>query len=224
MRPEETMVDGIRVVRDDRFPGGTKARVLPRLLERNREYVYASTAYGYAQVALAYACANVGARSTVFTAARKTLHPRTLEALRAGARVHQVAPGYMTNVAAKARAYAQERGAILMPFGFDYPEFVLALADVARKLEPPAEAWCVAGSGTLSRALQLAWPQAQHRAVRIGKEPHAGNAYLYVAPEPFERDARVPPPFPSCSNYDAKAWRFVRAHAGPGALFWNVAR
>ena len=29
--------------------------------------------------------------------------------------------------------------------------------------------------------------------------------------------------FPSCGNYDAKAWRFITAQASPGALFWNVA-
>jgi len=43
------------------------------------------------------------------------------------------------------------------------------------------------------------------------------------APEKFEQDARLRPPFPSCSNFDAKAWRFVRQRAAPGALFWNVA-
>ena len=34
---------------------------------------------------------------------------------------------------------------------------------------------------------------------------------------------RDDPPFPSCSNYDATAWRFVKAYARQGALFWNVA-
>jgi hypothetical protein len=81
----------------------------------------------------------------------------------------------------------------------------------------------VAGSGTLTRALQAAWPGARFHAVRVGKPPDVGRARLYEAPEPFERDASLPPPFPSCSNYDAKAWRFLAEHARPGALFWNVA-
>jgi hypothetical protein len=46
---------------------------------------------------------------------------------------------------------------------------------------------------------------------------------VYRAPERFEDEALEPPPFPSCSNYDAKAWRFIRRHAEAGALFWNVA-
>ena len=30
------------------------------------------------------------------------------------------------------------------------------------------------------------------------------------------------PPFPSVSNYDAKAWKYMKEHASEGALFWNV--
>ncbi len=59
--------------------------------------------------------------------------------------------------------------------------------------------------------------------MRVGSEPDAGDARVILAPEKFEHAAQVAPPFPSCSNYDAKAWRFVRAQAAPGALFWNVA-
>jgi hypothetical protein len=50
--PEIIDQDGILVVRDDRYPGGTKARVLPVLFTDRREYVYASPVQGYAQVAI----------------------------------------------------------------------------------------------------------------------------------------------------------------------------
>jgi hypothetical protein len=69
----------------------------------------------------------------------------------------------------------------------------------------------------------MAWPAATFHAVRIGKVPDAGRARMHQAPEAFEQDAKEPPPFPSCSNYDAKAWRFIKRNAKPGALFWNVA-
>jgi hypothetical protein len=99
-----------------------------------------------------------------------------------------------------------------------------ALTDVARGLSiVPTEVWTVAGSGTLSRALQHAWPDATVHVVQIGARPKVGRAIVWQAPERFEHDAGLPPPFPSCSNYDAKAWRFIREHAQPGALFWNVA-
>jgi threonine dehydratase len=186
--------------------------------------VYASPAYGYAQVALAHACRELSKRATIFTAKRGVLHSRTAEAARAGAKVVQVPTGYLSNVTAKARAYAEAAGATLLPFGFDTAEFGEALADVARALPvEPREVWTVAGSGTLSRALQRAWPSATFYAVQVGKPPAVGRAALLAAPESFERDARVCPPFPSCSNYDAKAWRFIVRQASPGALFWNVA-
>lgn len=219
---------GLLIVRDDLIPGGTKARVLPALLAPGREYVYASSAYGYAQVALAYACRAVGARAHIFTAQRRAWHPRTLEAIAAGAAVTPVPYGYLSNVTAKARAYAVERAAVLLPFGFDSEPFREALTALALALalpleQPPVEVWSVAGSGTLTRALQAAWPGALAHAVLIGSEADTGRAVVHRAPERFEADARERPPFPSCSNYDAKAWRFVSRHASPGALFWNVA-
>jgi hypothetical protein len=216
--------DGIVVVRDDMIEGGTKRRVLAPLLEPGREYVYASPAQGHAQLALAYAAAAADARATVFVACRQTPHARTLEAKQAGARILQVPVGYMSVVRARARAYCDAYGATLLPFGLDTPEFVESLADLARALPvTPAEVWSVAGSGVLTRALQHAWPHARVYAVRIGAAPDAGRAHVLSAPERFEQPARLRPPFPSCDNYDAKAWRFIRAQASPGALFWNVA-
>ncbi len=217
-------IGGIDVVRDDRIAGGSKVRALPVLLTGAREFVYASPVYGYAQISLAHAARRAGVRATVFCAERKTLHPRTAEAQRVGARIVQVPVGYLNVVKARARAYCAVSGARLLPFGFDASEFIEALADVARGLEiDPPEVWTVAGSGVLTRALQRAWPLASFHAVRIGAVPNTGRARVYQAPERFEQDAQQPPPFPSCGNYDAKAWRFIQAQAKPGALFWNVA-
>lgn len=215
---------GVLVVRDDLIPGGTKARILPAMIEAGREYVYASPAYGYAQVALAIVARQIGATATVFVAQRGALHPRTREARDAGARIVQIPYGYLSNVQAKARAYAAEADAELLPFGLDTEPFTAGLAAVARSLPvTPAEVWCVAGSGALTRALQRAWPNAAHHAVIVGAVRDSGTARRWDAPESFERDAKEPPPFASCSNYDAKAWRFIVRHASPGALFWNVA-
>ncbi len=220
-------VGSLWVVRDDLVAGGTKRRALPALLASvpaGVPVVYASPAYGYAQVALAHECAASGRRAVVFVARRARPHPRTLEAVAAGARVVQVPHGYLSHVQAVARRYADEVGGFLLPFGLDLPVVVDALAEAAAGLRlVPDEVWTVAGSGTLSRALQRAWPGASFHAVRVGAVPAAGRARLWRAPEAFEADAKVPPPFPSCSNYDAKAWRFLRSEASPGALFWNVA-
>lgn len=217
--------DGILVVRDDFIAGGTKARAVPALFDHRAEYVYASPVQGYAQVALAHCASEHGKRATIFCAARKEKHPRTVEAERAGARIVEVSPGYLSVVRKRAADYCGMFGAKLLPFGLDTPAIRKALAGVALTLDvEPAEVWTVAGSGTLTCSLQAAWPAARFHAVRIGAEPKAGRAKVWNAPEKFDDQAKYPPPFPSCANYDAKAWRFIRQHARPGALFWNVAR
>jgi len=222
--PEIVEHAGILVVRDDRTPGGTKARVIHRLFDERREYVYASPVQGFAQIALAHAAREHGKQATVFSARRKQLHVRTFAAARAGARIVQVSPGYLNVVQKRARDYCGVSGARLLPFGLDCREMIDGIADLARSLGlSPAEVWSVAGSGVLTRGLQIAWPNARFHAVQIGRKPNIGRAKLYVAPEAYEDPAKVPPPFPSCDNYDAKAWRFIKQHASPGALFWNVA-
>lgn len=213
-------IDNVLVVRDDLLPGGTKRRALPVLMEGSSEYVYASPVYGYAQVALAHVARESGKRATVFCAQRKIRHARTIEAQAAGARIIEVPCGYMSVLKAKARQYCAVTGAALL----DTPAFIEALAGTARSLKVnPREVWTVAGSGVLTRALQLAWPAARFFAVQVGAVPNAGHAAVIKAPEQFEQDAKLRPPFPSCSNFDAKAWRFVRQRATPAALFWNVA-
>jgi hypothetical protein len=52
--------DGVLVVRDDLFPGGTKARFLGLLFNGGEEVVYASPAEGGAQVALATVARRLG--------------------------------------------------------------------------------------------------------------------------------------------------------------------
>lgn len=221
---------GLLVVRDDLLAGGTKRRVAATLFE-GRPAVYAGPAEGFGQVALALAARDLGLPLTVCVAARKQEHRATQQARAAGAEVVSVRPGYLTVVRAHARRLAAERDAQLIPFGLDAPQVHLALRDVAAAVfaglrELPTELWSVAGSGVLSRALQAALPQVPAFAVRIGRElraGEAGRARLLDAPERFSQDAKLPPPFPSCPNYDAKAWRFLTEHAQPGALFWNVA-
>ena len=218
--------EGVLVVRDDLLPGGTKMRAILPLMQAQAaaEFVYASPAQGYAQVALAHCARLLGRRATVFTAARKVSHALTVAAADAGAMVVPVPCGYLSVVQARARAYAAECGAYLVPFGAEVEASIVAIADAARATGlQPAQVWSVAGSGVLTRALQRAWPQAQFVAVVVGRTHcDTGRARRIVHPLPFERAAKVRPPFPSAPGYDAKAWEYLRAQAQPGALFWNV--
>lgn len=231
--------EGILVVRDDLLPGGTKRRVIGNVLLngtgekgfglskfQSDEFVYASPACGYAQVALAYACQDLEKKATIFVAHRSNPHDLTKQAKALGAKIVTISNGRMNCVKARARDYAVSNKVNLLPFGFDCEEMREGLANVARSLKiKPKEVWTVVGSGTLIRSLQIAWPKAQFHAVRVGcKTSDIGRAKEHIAPERFEQDAKSFPPFPSCSSYDAKAWQFVVKYASPGALLWNVGR
>lgn len=223
--------NGAYVVRDDLLVGGTKTRVLLPLLQASSEkiFAYASPAYGYAQIALAVAATLCGKRAHIFVAQRTELHYRTQQAKDLGAMIHQVPHGYLSVTQARAREFCEQPGAMLIPFGAGFPGAIELIADAARSTGlNPTWVWCVAASGTLSRGLQQAWPNARHHVVRVGADPHLTSSgrhllAMYEAPEKFDQDARDPPPFPSCLNYDAKIWGFFKHQFGPGHLYWNVA-
>jgi len=218
-------IEGLYVVRDDLISGGTKRRAIPVFFDEHEEYVYASPVFGAAQIALGHTAREHGKRATIFCAKRSVWAPMTRAAADAGAKIIEVDFGMLSNVTARARDYCAQSGAKLLPFGLDAEEFIEALANVARAMEiEPEEVWSITSSGTLTRALQRAWPSARFHGVVVGHHPGAGagTAELHFAPEKFDKAARFPPPFPSMPQFDAKAWQFVKEHATPGALFWNV--
>lgn len=217
---------GVAVVRDDDLTGGTKEAAIMDCIAYwpELELVYASPRQGYAQIALAAACKRAGRDATLFVAESKVMHPRTAIAASLGAKIIPVRCGYLSVIQAMAREYCKESGARLLPFGLATFEMEMAISRRALLVDfQPEHVWSVAGSGTLQRGLQRAWPDATFTAIQIGKEPNAGNARVLIAPEKYERDARIPPPFPSCSNYDAKAWQFIPTNPEAKTLFWNVA-
>jgi Pyridoxal-phosphate dependent enzyme len=229
MIPRLVEHDGVLVVRDDLFDGGTKARFLGLLFDGTDELVYASPAEGGAQTALATVAVQLGKRATIFVAKRAQPHARVRMAKRLGAKIMQVSPGYLSTVQARAREYCQQTGARLVPFGIDLPEAIAAIAQSAHALDiEPDEVWCAAGSGVLARGLAMAWPQARRHVVQVGRELSAADvvagATIHKHPLAFGQEARSKPPFPSDPHYDAKAWEQCAARKGPGrVVFWNVA-
>jgi Pyridoxal-phosphate dependent enzyme len=227
-KPQVIEHDGVLVVRDDLFPGGTKARFLPLLFDGADEVVYASAAEGGAQTALATVAAQLGKRATIFVAKRAQPHSRAMMAKRLGAKIMQVSPGYLSTVQARARDYSRQVGARLAPFGVDTPEAIQAIAAAARSIGiEPDEVWCGSGSGVLARGLATAWPAARRHVVQVGRALSANEvagATIHVYPVPFGRETKNKPPFPSDPHYDAKAWEQCAARKGLGrVLFWNVA-
>lgn len=218
-------INGIAVVREDMYPGGTKSRYVGDLYDDADEVVYASPCQGGAQFALAFVAHRLGKKATLFVAKRATPHARAFEAKRLGAQVIQVPNGYLNVVQARARQYCEATGAKLAPFGMNVPTAVDVISKAALATgEMPDEVWCAGGSGVLGRSLKKAWPKARLCVVMVGREatPVDGAEHIFF-PKPFEWMAKQPP-FPSDPHYDAKAWQICNARRSRGGrvLFWNV--
>jgi hypothetical protein len=241
----DLLPDGTQVVRDDLLPGGTKRRALDYLIGHDANYagitdwVYGSApAHGYAQWALALVCSDYGKRAHLFMAARNSskLHRLQQCGLDAGGTYHWVPYGMLSVTQKRARDYVSESPTTraLLPLGGNTPVAVRALTRVAQALpllDPPEHIWTVLSSGTLSRALQAAYPTATVHGVVVGHMPtpeEAGRAHLYRSPYSFARPVtpQDAPPYPSVVEYDAKLWPIYRAwrtaHASVRVLIWNV--
>jgi hypothetical protein len=229
-------IDGINVVRDDLLPGGSKRRFVYSYIlsyPQIEKWVYASPRQGYAQLSLAYACKDLGKKAIIYVPKGKRTE-LTEEAEMLGAEINEVPMGYLSNINKKARD-RQSNGldnTKLIPFGFDDPIIINAIAEEAKKLRfTPKEVWTVMSSGTLSRGLQLAWPDAKVYGVQIGHNTtivEQGRAILIPKRMGFEKDCPLVerPPFPSSVTYDSKAWKHIQEMAtlNEDTLFWNVGK
>ena len=224
--------EGINVVRDDLLEGGSKQRFTDFLLNdpEVEEWVYGSSpATGYAQVAMSAVCKRYNKKAVIFMANRAwdKLTNLQCKAISLGADMKFVPNGMLSVTEKRAKDYVAEDtdNRRLLPIGFDHPTVIASITRVARNMDiTPKEVWTVGSSGTLTRGLQAAWPDAEFHCVMVGHKGDYGNAKLYKSDLKFDKPVKVcdNPPFPSAPTYDAKAWKFVREHASPDALFWNV--
>lgn len=242
----DTLPDGTWVVRDDLLPGGTKRRALDYLIGHDPQFTHitdwsygSSPAHGYAQWALGLVCERYHKRVHLFMANRAahTRHRLQTLGLASPAAVYHWVPNGMLSVTQKrARDFVSEDPATraLIPMGGNAESSVAALTHVCRQLPIPSapdHIWTVMSSGTLSRALQTAFPTATVHAVTVGHHPSVeerGRAIVYRSPYAFSASvkAKDAPPYPSASEYDAKVWPFFRewraAHPTERVLIWNV--
>jgi hypothetical protein len=229
--PELEEHEGIIVARDTLI-GGTKSRYLWQLYLKHHEVVYASSAEGTAQVALAATAQRWSKRAIIFGPARATLHLRQLEAIKLGADFHPVKPGYLNVCQAKARDYAAKRGAYLLPFGAKLPHASQVIAQTALALKiKPSMLWCASGSGTLISGLRKAWPSAIANVTEVGhqltdEEAAGANIYRYHKPYSFEVPSNLCP-FDTDGTYERKAWIMLREWKAENRfrgkiLFWSV--
>ena len=132
-----------------------------------------------------------------------------------------------------AKKWAEANNAQYLPFGLSgVPTVTAGLVNMARNVTTamgfePTEFWCAVSTGTMTRALQIGWPNATAHGVAVARNMHPGeigDAVLETATIPFLRahPAALTMPCPSTAAYDAKAWDGFVAHGKPGSIFINV--
>ena len=226
--------EGFFVVRDDLLKYGSKIRFLDNLVSTcsEEELVYgASNKVGWGAISLAYACKRHGKKAICFMAKRKELTWHQSRFVELGGEIEFVSNGMLTVTQKAARDYVAKapKKRRLIPMGMGEQLVHEAIVKVATSLPiKPTEIWTVASSGTLTRGLQAAFPEAKVFAVQIGhklSEEEAGRAKVFVSPYKYDESIKAgdAPPYPSEPYYDAKVWSFVRRHGSKGALIWNVA-
>ena len=98
-------------------------------------------------------------------------HSYQLQAIEAGADMRWVPNGMLSVTEKRARDYVSDSPTSrrLLPIGFDDPTVVASIIRVAQSMDvSPREVWTVGSSGTLTRGLQLAWPDAEFHCVTCG--------------------------------------------------------
>ena len=236
--------EGFHIVRDDLLEGGSKRRFVDRLIREEiehgaEEFVYGGCpANGYAQLSLTLQAKAYGKKAVFFMAQRSLdkLHPYQQQALDYGADIRWVPNGMLNVTKARAREYFYEdptRRRIL-PLGLEEPRVLEDIATLAKTIQIDynieiSEIWSVGSSGTLTRGLQMAFPEKDVHVVSVGhtmKQHEVGRAKLYKSKYKFTQEVKGDdvPPFPSVPTYDAKGWSVMKEFGKKGALFWNVGK
>jgi hypothetical protein len=220
--------DGIRVVRDD-LSVGTKIRGGDLLASRieNQRFVYVQPRTGLAGVSLLDVCKRRGKDLTLFMPSSKMISHHQACCVERGADVRFVRIAAMPMLNGLAKKWADEHGYYFIPLGLKHELVTAGLIASALTIPEPEEVWTVASTGVLTRALQIAWPNAVFHAVAVArnmKSGELGRADVISAPEPFTKSVAIDdrPPFPAVHNYDSKAWRYIPKNTDRDILFWNV--
>lgn len=226
--PVVTEHDGVFVVRDDLL-AGTKVRggdFLASRIEQER-MVYVQPRTGLAGPSLLDVCRRRNKKLTLWMPASKKISFHQAVCIEQGcdARFARIAAMPVLNKYAK--DWSEEFGHFFIPLGLKHECVTAGIISAAMKIPEPDEVWTVVSTGVLTRALQIAWPNAEFHAVAVARNMKAGElgrANVISAPEAFQKGikAEEEPPFPSVNTYDGKAWRYIPKNTGRRVLFWNV--
>lgn len=224
------------ILRADLAPGGLKAFGAERVISEttNDTLVYCAPRQGHAPDAIAMLSAMYNKKCVFFSPASKRVsdHQGALFAYpHVEMRFIKIAAMPVLNVYAK--RWADANNATFLPFGLTGISTVTAgLVNMANNIigimgKEPTEIWCAVSTGTMIRALQIGWPNAEAHGIAVARNIHKGeigHAQVTSATMPFLKPHPIANtmPFPSTAAYDAKAWEGFVNNGKPGAIFINV--
>lgn len=224
------------ILRADLAPGGLKAFGGERVIADTDKdtLVYCAPRQGHAPDAIAMLAEMYNKKVVFFCPAAREVsdHQGSLFAYKhVDVRFIKIAAMPTLNVYAKRWAVANN--AQFLPFGLSGNEMVTAgLINMCKNIteqlgRSPSEIWCAVSTGTMTRALQIGWPEAGAFGVAVARNIHKGeigDAIVESATIPFLKAHPIADtmPVPSTAAYDAKAWEGFIKRAAPGAIFINV--
>lgn len=220
--------DGVRVVRDDLIVG-TKTRAGDLLASKINHHtiVYSQPRTGLAGVSILDVAKHHNKRVVLFMPSSKTISLHQACCIERGAEVHFKRIAAMPILNQYAAKWATENDGFFVPLGLKHELATAGIIHAATKIDPPDEVYVAISTGVLSRALQIAWPEAKFTCVAVArnlKDGELGRAEVISEPLPFttpEREGNMPP-FPAIGTYDAKVWKYIPKNSGRNILMWNV--
>jgi hypothetical protein len=236
--------EGIFVVRDDYFPGGTKSRIAIEYFEKTPfdEYVYPGTSKGAAIVALGIAAKATNKKATIFIAERSSYNEIMQEAKDRGGdhlEFKYIKMGFYPKIKSACQKYCNDllstnKRCYIMS-GLDMPSATEILSEKIKIIRENNGQYdyviSACSSGTLQRSLQKAELGHTYIAVATGqKNIHSGIAEV-IHHNDIQRFEQLPPkhlrpPFPTVLNYDGKCWQYAKKiqkeNPESKILLWNV--
>ena len=220
--------DGVRVVRDDLITG-TKVRGGDLLISKCPvdTIVYSQPRVGLAGVSLLDVANRHNKKVVLFMPAAKKISHHQACCIERGAIPIFKRIAAMPNLNKAAADWAKENGGFFVPLGLRHELVTAGIVKVASKIPEPEEVYVAISTGVLSRALQIAWPNAKFNCVAVARNLKAGElgrANVISEPLAFQDQEKSEnlPPFPTVNTYDAKAWKYVPKYSGRDIIFWNV--
>lgn len=218
--------DGVRVVRDDLIVG-TKTRAADLLASKinNDTMVYSQPRVGLAGVSLLDVAKHHNKKVVLFMPASKRISLHQACCIERGAIpiFERIAAMPILNI--KAKEWADKHNAFFIPLGLKHELATAAIVHAASKISEPEEVYVAISTGVLSRALQIAWPNAKFTCVAVARNLKAGElgrASVISEPLEFMQEEPIQPPFPTVRTYDAKVWKYIPKNTGRNILMWNV--